>query len=70
MRFDRTPDAQAGAPRPSTQQTPADRLVRRTSRSLALITLGLIATLLAGVGLVTAAVAINATESAIDRTLE
>lgn len=67
MRFDRTPDPQGRAP---SQPTPADRLVRRTSRSLALITLGLIAALLAGVGLVTGAVAINTTESAIDRTLE
>jgi signal transduction histidine kinase len=50
--------------------TPSDRLVRRTSRGLALVTLALIAALLAGVGLVTAAVAIGMTNENVDRTLE
>lgn len=65
MRYDRMPESvsQPGSTR-------VDRLTRRTSRGLALITLGLIAALLAGVGLVTAAVAISATDAAIDRTLE
>lgn len=53
-----------------TAVTPSDRLVRRTSRGLAFVTLALIAALLAGVGLVTAAVAIGMTNENIDRTLE
>ncbi|MDL2335401.1 MAG: HAMP domain-containing sensor histidine kinase [Chloroflexota bacterium] len=50
--------------------TPSDRLVRRTSRGLAFVTLALIAALLAGVGLVTAAVAVGMTNENVDRTLE
>jgi len=46
-----------------------EELIRRTSRSLALLTLALIAILLAAVGLVTAAVAMNATDQSVDRTL-
>jgi len=46
-----------------------DRIVRRTSRGLALITLGLIAALLTGVGVITATVAIGAAERAVDGNL-
>lgn len=64
MRFDR-------APEPTVQPvTPADRLVRRTSRGLAFVTLALIAALLASVGVVTAAVAIGMTDENIDHGLE
>jgi signal transduction histidine kinase len=64
MRFNRAADPAISA------VTPTDRLVRRTSRSLAFITLALIATLLAAVGLATAAVAIGMTDENVDRTLE
>ena len=64
MRFDRAPEP------PVTAVTPSDRLVRRTSRGLAFTTLALIAALLAGVGIVTAAVAIGMTDENVDRTLE
>ena len=46
-----------------------ETLIHRTSRSLALLTLVLIAILLAAVGFVTAAVAMNATDQSVDRTL-
>jgi len=64
MRYNRAPDPSVGA------VTPTDQLVRRTSRGLALITLALIAALLAAVGLVTAAVAIGMTDENVDQTLE
>lgn len=64
MRFSQVADTSAGA------VTPTDRLVRRTSRGLAFITLALIAALLAAVGLVTAAVAIGMTDENVDQTLE
>jgi signal transduction histidine kinase len=64
MRFDRAPEP------PVTAVTPSDRLVRRTSRGLAFVTLALIAALLAAVGVVTAAVAIGMTDENVDRTLE
>jgi len=64
MRFDRAPE------RPVTAVTPSDRLVRRTSRGLAFVTLALIAALLAAVGVVTAAVAIGMTDENVDKTLE
>src|SRR6187431_2293600 len=46
-----------------------EELIRKTSRSLAMLTLLLIAILLAAVGFVTAAVAMNATDQSVDRTL-
>jgi signal transduction histidine kinase len=49
--------------------TPSDRLVRRTSRSLALVTLALIAALLALVGGLTAAVAVGMADQNVDQTL-
>jgi len=64
MRFDRAPEPPVAA------VTPSDRLVRRTSRGLAFVTLALIAALLAAVGVVTAAVAIGMTDENVDRTLE
>ncbi len=64
MRFNRAAKSVVAA------VTPSDRLVRRTSRGLAFVTLALIAALLAGVGLVTAAVAIGMTNENVDRTLE
>ena len=50
--------------------TPPERIIRRTSRGLAFVTLALIAALLAAVGLVTAAVAIGMTDENVDRTLQ
>jgi len=47
-----------------------EALIHRTSRSLAALTLILIAVLLAAVGLITAAVAIKATDESVDRTLQ
>ena len=47
-----------------------EALIHRTSRSLALLTLALIAFLLAGVGVTTAAVAINVNDQSVDRTLQ
>ncbi len=64
MRFDRAPEP------PAATVTPSDRLVRRTSRGLAFVTLALIAALLASVGVVTAAVAIGMNDENVDRTLE
>ena len=46
-----------------------EALIHKTSRSLALLTLILIGILLAAVGFVTAAVAVNATDQSVDRTL-
>ena len=66
MHFDRMPRADSS----TAGSTRVDRLTRRTSRSLALVTLCLIAALLAVVGVVTAAVAIGTTDAAIDRSLE
>ena len=60
---------------PSTRPDPAaspsspERLVRRTSYSLALTTLLLTVALLGGVGLATAAVAIRSTDASVDRSL-
>jgi signal transduction histidine kinase len=48
---------------------PVDRLVRRTRRQLSAVTLLLVAGLLAGVGLATAAVETRLSDAAIDRTL-
>ena len=53
------------------ETTPAaDRLVRRTSRSLALVTMALIGLLLTGVGVVTAVMVLQTTDQGIDRSLE
>ncbi|HUR16903.1 MAG TPA: histidine kinase dimerization/phospho-acceptor domain-containing protein, partial [Candidatus Limnocylindrales bacterium] len=50
--------------------TAVDRVVRRTSVGLAVVTLVLIGALLAGVGVVTAAVALRASSDQVDRTLK
>lgn len=65
MRFDRSP-AWPGKP----TETALDRVVRRTSRGLALMTLVLVASLLAAVGVVTAAMSVQATNDQVDRSLK
>lgn len=64
----RSDPSQVSGPAPGA--TAVDRLVRRTSRSLAIVTLALIAALLAGVGVVTAVVALQSADQAVDRTLK
>lgn len=65
MRFDRSPASPIGS-----TETAVDSVVRRTSRGLALVTLVLVGLLLAGVGVVTAAVSLKATNDQVDRSLK
>jgi hypothetical protein len=66
MRFGRSGATSAAEPTASS----VDRVVRRTSWGLALITLALIALLMTGVGVVTAAVALRTADEQVDRTLK
>jgi signal transduction histidine kinase len=64
MRFGRRPDrAFREAP------TPVERLLRRTGLNLFVVTLALIVALLAGVGMVTAGVALRNTDQIVDQSL-
>jgi len=67
MRFVRRPES-AGQ-RPDLPPPPGERLVRRTGFGLAVFTLALIATLLAAIGLVTAAAAVQITDLSVDSNL-
>jgi signal transduction histidine kinase len=63
MRFGRRPDLSQPLP------TPGERLVRRTRLELAFFTLALIAILLAAIGVVTAAAAVQITDQSVDSNL-
>ncbi len=65
MRFGRRPDRGE----PPIPISPGERLVRRTGAGLAVFTLALIAILLAAVGLVTAAAAVQVTDASLDANL-
>lgn len=66
MPFGRRADPEAP---PQPPLTPGERLVRRTAAGLAVFTLALIAILLAAVGLVTSAAALQVTDASVDANL-
>jgi len=67
MRFARRPDTRGE--RGELPRTPGERLVRRTGAGLAFFTLALMATLLAAIGLVTAAATVQITDQSVDSNL-